>query len=604
MLSKLLTVIWRSLTALAALLLLGIFIVVPLAVYFGLFHQSPPHVNQNSALVIRPAGNLVEQAPSGIQSVLDKNFSALTSPPAVPKLIRAIDKARHDVRIKKLYLRLDRLGEAEPGQLQDIVRAIDRFEKSGKPVIAWADNYDQARYELASHANTITLDPMGQVLLSGYGVYRNYFADAINKLGIKIHVFRHGKYKSFVEPLIRNDMSPAAKKANKTWTNSLWQSYRQVVTAKRPIDADVISHYADHFATRLAALNGDGAKLAKKSKLVDKIAPWPKIAASLAKPHPHHRGQLTPIDSTDYLAALDAGEPANDSPEIARIVVSGDITSGGGQSSGADSQTLTHLFKKARTDDRVKAVLLRVDSPGGGINASEAIRRQVVETQAAGKPVIVSMAGVAASGGYWISMNANQIWAEPTTITGSIGVFGLIPTASKPLNKLGIHSDGVGTTPLSGLLRINHPLTDRGRKIMQSSIDFAYTQFVTKVAAARNLATATVKANAKGRVWSGRAAKHIGLVDHLGGPIDAARALAKLAGLESGHYHVETLEQPPAWDVAINHFLSAHVEAKYLPTWLTGIAKGTTAGWLTNHLNDPNGRYARCFCRVAATARD
>ncbi|WP_111746341.1 signal peptide peptidase SppA [Salinisphaera orenii] len=604
MFGKLLVIVWRTLTSLAALALLAIFIVVPLVVYFGVFHQPAPQVSANSALVVRPTGSLVEQAPSGVKSVLHQKLSAGDGATVVSNLIAAIDEARRDDHIKKLYLRLDRLNGAEPGQLQDITRAINRFGQSGKKVIAWADNYNQARYALASQADQVVLDPMGQVTLPGYAVYRNYFAEAVDKLGIKIHVFRHGKYKSFAEPLMRSDMSPAAKEANKAWTGSLWQIYRELVSAKRPYDAAAVKQYADNYADKFAELDGNGAQLARQSGLVDQLKMWSEVAGQLATSHSGNGDKLKAIGADSYLAAVNARQSSQTNAEIARIVVAGDIASGRKNPNSANSRTITRLFHTARADDDVAAVLLRVNSPGGGINASESIRRQVVKTQAAGKPVVVSMGGKAASGGYWISMNADQIWAEPSTITGSIGVFGLIPTASKPLHELGIKADGVGTTPLSGLLRKNHPLTDRGRKIMQSDIDYAYQQFVTKVAKARDLSRSKVHANAQGRVWTGRAAKRIGLVDHLGGPVQATQALAKLADLKSGQYRVRTIQPPSSLDMAVQNFLSAHIQADILPGWLIQAKQGGTAGWLKHHLNDPKGRYARCFCRVSQAGLD
>lgn len=600
MLGKLFKAVWRTLSAVAVLALLLVFIVAPLAVYFGVVYQPTPQVANKSALVVHPAGTLVEQAPRGIESMLGRNFNSNQSPSVVLEMIEAVDDARDDDRIKKLYLKLDQFDGAQPGQLQDIVRAIDRFKQSGKPVIAWSDNYSQAQYELASHADRIVLDPMGQVQLSGYGVYRNYFADAIDKLGIKIHVFRHGKYKSFAEPLMRNDMSPAAEKANQAWTTALWQSYRGVVTDERSINADAIKQYADQYIDRLADNGGDGAQLASEADLVDEVAPWAKTAQALSSPRVDDGNKLQAIGVGDYAAAVDAEPSSANESEIARIVVSGEITAQSGRSDSADSQTLARLFRTARADDQIAAVLVRVNSPGGGIKASESIRRQVERTQAAGKPVVVSMAGVAASGGYWLSMNADQIWAEPSTITGSIGVFGLVPTAAKPLNDLGIHSDGIGTTPLSGVLRINHPLSERGRQLMQSGIDYAYQQFVTKVADARDLSLAKVKKNAQGRVWTGQAAHKIGLVDHLGGPVQATEALAETADLKSDQYRVRTIRPPSALNAAIKQLLSKEVRVSVLPDWLSGVRENGTIRWLKQHLSDPKGRYARCFCHVEA----
>ena len=556
--------VWRLILLVYALILLAVLVGVPVVVYFAFFHEAEVSVPARAALVWAPTGELVEQQDNSVGSFISSAVSQPQEQSVVRDLIAALDRARSDDRIKSVFVKLDELAGAQPGQLQDLVGAIDRFKKAGKPVIAWSSSFDQAQYQLASHADKIYLDPFGYVFLPGYGVYRSYYKDAIDKLGVTVNVFRVGKFKSFVEPYTRNDMSPAARQANLVWMNELWRIYRQSVASARQTTPQAISEYTAKLADRLQASGGDTAQTARKAGLVDQVASLSQVRGMLEKRvGTDAKGEtFNQISAADYVQATPDPRAARPSVDhIATVVVQGEIVDGESVPGSAGGDTVARLIASARRDAHVKALLLRVNSPGGSITASDRIRREVVATRAAGKPVVVSMAGLAASGGYWISMNANQIWAEPSTITGSIGVFAVIPTFSKPLNELGVHTDGVGTTPLSGAMRLDKPLSPMVKTILQSGIEHAYRTFVGLVAQARGLTRGDVNKIAQGRVWSGVDAKRLGLVDKLGGYVAAERATARNSRASNpGSSAIMRLQPPSSWQGALRQYLGSEVQ--------------------------------------------
>lgn len=606
LLGRIFSGIWRTVALIYALLFVLVLLVVPVGVYLAFFSGPQVAVDQETALVWAPTGTLVEQRSGSVGSIVGSLVSQPQRESVVRDLIEALDRAADDDRIKLAFLKLDELGAAQPGQLQDLVTAIDRFKKSGKPVVAWSPSYNQAQYELASHADTIYLDSLGYVFIPGYGVFRSYYKDALDKLGVTINVFRVGKYKSYVEPFTRNDMSPQARAANKTWMNSLWKAYRTQVSAERDITPEDVAGYIDDFAATLDRMDGDAAQMARDAGLVDRIAPLETVRDDMREQvgtDPDH-GSFRQINQVDYLQATSSEQPApRTDSRIALVTVEGAIVDGESVPDSAGGDTVARLIAKARRDDHVASLLVRVNSPGGSITASERIRREIALTREAGKPIVVSMAGVAASGGYWISMNADQIWAEPTTITGSIGVFGMIPTISKPLNDLGIHTDGVGTTPLSGALRIDRPLSDEVKTMLQAGVEHGYAQFVGQVADARDMTEDAVRRIAGGRVWSGADAERLGLVDKLGDYTQAEQAAAKLAGLEPGDYSVKPMQPPSSLRAAIRQFLSSNVRSGLLPDWATSIADEPALDWLRHGLNDPRNLYAHCFCELDGARR-
>ncbi|MES1927885.1 signal peptide peptidase SppA, 67K type [Salinisphaera dokdonensis CL-ES53] len=593
--------IWRTIVTLYAVLLIVMLLVVPVGLYFAFFSGPSMVVEKDTALVWAPTGDLVEQHSRGVGNLVGSLVTEPQRQSVVRDLIEALDRAADDDRIKLAFLKLDELGGAQPGQVQDLVAAIDRFKQSGKPVVAWSPSYGQSQYALASHADTVYMDPFGYVFIPGYGVFRNYYKDAIDKLGVEINVFRVGEYKSYVEPFTRNDMSPQARAANQTWMNSLWQIYREQVSAPRDYQAQHISDYIDGFPQALSRAGGDAARVAADAGLVDEVASLADVRDAMREQvgSDESHGSFRQIHHVEYLNATDAEQPApRTESRIATVVVEGAIVDGESVPGQAGGDTIARMIANARRDDHVAAVLLRVNSPGGSVTASERIREQVAATREAGKPVVVSMAGVAASGGYWIAMNADEIWAEPSTITGSIGIFGIVPTFSKPLEDLGIHTDGVGTTALSGAMRLDKPLSEPVKMMLQAGVEHGYDQFVGRVAEARDMQEDAVRRIAEGRVWSGADAERIGLVDKLGGYVEAEKATAKLAGLGEGDYAIELMQPPADWRTAIREFLSSHVESALVPDWFAQVGDASALDWLRNGMNDPRHLYAHCFCAL------
>lgn len=597
--------IWRTVIGLYRLLVvLGVLTLIALA-WLHWRGGLPVHVGNGIALVVRPEGALVDQASGGDQALLQQISGRHPSQTVLRSLRDALDDAAHDSRIHAAVLELDDLRSAGVPQLQELARAVDRFRESGKPVYAYGGSYDQYQYLLAAHASRVALDPMGAVLLQGFGVYGNYYKDALDKLGVQVNVFRVGQYKSAVEPFIRNDMSTAAKLANRAWLGDLWQSYQDDVSRQRKLPAQALQDYVDGFSAGLLQDHGDAAQYALQSKLVDVVetpeAFRKRIAAKVG--HDALDGGFRHINALTYLRAQRRAAPA--APDrIGLVVVQGDIVDGDSDMNSAGGDTISALLDEARRDQSVSAVVLRVNSPGGSVSAAEKIRRAVLRLKAAGKPVVVSMSTLAASGGYWISMDADKIYAAPTTITGSIGIFGLIPTIDQPLARLGIHTDGVGTTPLAGAFRIDRPLTQPERDIVQSQIDFGYQTFTQGVAKGRGLPLATVQQIAQGRVWSGLEAKKLGLVDAFGGLGAATAAAAKLAKLTPGQYRLKPFVPQRELLRQLLAQFSVRVQASLglAPTqaaWLQPLLRGAA---LLRTFNDPRGQYAYCFCTPATAS--
>jgi protease-4 len=569
-----------------------------------------PHVPSSAALVINPQGELVEQfSGDPAQRALDRLLGRGTrTQTRLRDIIEAIHTAETDPRIKALVIDPDDMRSAALADLQAIGAAITEFKGSDKPVFAYADSLDQAQYYLATYADHIMLNPQGGVLLTGLGAYREYFKDALDKLGVDWNVFRVGKYKSYVEPFTRNDMSPAAKEADGALLATLWGSYQDHVVAARHFKAGAVDDYIAKLPDELAAAGGDMAQLALKQGLVDKLTTRDEMHAAIAKvagAGPGGQG-YNQVDFLDYLHATAAAraDSGRSPDQVGVIVAEGDILDGNQPPGTIGGDSLSRLIREARDDKQVKALVLRVDSPGGSAFASELIRRQIELTKAAGKPVVVSMGAVAASGGYWISMAGDRIYASPTTITGSIGILGMFPTFQKTLAKIGIHNDGVGTTPLSGDFRPTRAMSSQAKKIFQLTIDHGYQEFVSKVANARHLGLDKVKQIAQGRVWSGADAKRLGLIDEFGELPDAIKAAAQLAGIAQ-NYSVHYIQPPLSLGARLLIGLSQQAEiAPAAPGSLRESPAARTLARLRGFVagigrfNDPNGIYAYCFCRL------
>lgn len=540
--------LWNILNFTRRLVFNLIFLIVLLIFVFAL-RGGGVVVSERSALVLDPKGSIVEQytaAPA--QRALASAFGSKVREVQLRDIVRAIDAAAADRRIERLVIEPEEITAAGMASLHEIGAAIDRFKAAGKDVVAVANSMSQGQYLLAAHANQVLLHPDGDLLLEGIGRYRTYYKDALDMLGVDVHLFRVGEYKSYAEPYIRNNASPESKEADLYWMNGVWNDYLREIGDARKLDPKEIAAQIENYPASIKAANGDIARLALDSKLVDKLATHDEAEALLIAKGVKDEHSYRKIDFQDYLGIVDRELPLDTRPQVAVVVAEGEILPGDQPAGTVGGESTAKLLRHARENSRVRAVVLRVNSPGGDAFASELIRREVELTKRAGKPVVVSMGDVAASGGYWISMNGDEIFAEPTTITGSIGIFGLFANVPKTLAKIGVHTDGVGTTSLAGAIDPRRELDPKVGDVIQSIIDKGYQSFITKVAAARGKSPAQINEIARGRVWSGEQARERGLVDQLGGLREATAAAAKSANL-GDNYQVRYVEKElSAWE--------------------------------------------------------
>jgi len=533
--AKLLHWIWSGLDGLRKVLHLVLMLLI-FGSLWGLFSRSIPLVPDKAALVIAPQGPLVEQFTGDpLERAVAEALRQRPAQTLLRDVVEAIESAADDQRISALYLDLGGLDGGGLPKLQEVADAVGRFRASGKPVIAYGDFYDQRQYYLAAHADEIYLDPQGLVYVEGYANYGLFVKDAVDKLAIDWNVFRVGEYKSAVETFTRNDMSPAEREESLVWLGTLWGTYKDGVAAARGFDADRLQAYADDAVEALKRADGSLAKMALDAELVTGLEGRFEVEERLAAitGEDDNGGTFVGVDHDAYLANVRSQHVLGRRPEsrVSVIVAAGEILPGEQSPGTVGSDTLAWQLRDALEDDAVKAVVLRIDSPGGSVFASEVIRREIASLKEAGKPVVASMSTLAASGGYYIAMDANRIVASPATLTGSIGIFAMFPTFQRTLEKLGVHSDGVGTTALSGEFRGDRPLGEASRAILQQSLDYEYRQFIGRVAKARSKTVEQVDAVAQGRVWAGAEAQDLGLVDELGGYQRAIEIAAELAGL-------------------------------------------------------------------------
>ena len=567
-----------------------------------------PTVPGSTVLVLNPQGAIVEQlSPLKIDPV-EKIMGTDESETLLKDLLDAIETAQDDSRVKALLLDLNGLGSAGLTKLQDLAGAISRFKKSGKKVFATADQYNRNSYYLAAQADEIYLHHMGLVILEGYGRYRQYYREGLDKLEVDLNIFRVGKYKSAVEPYMRSNMSEEDKEASIRFLGVLWDSYLKDIAAARKMNVEKINDYIERLNEHLKECKGDGAMMAKNAGLIDHVVDRDLLDQRLVemvgenkKTHSFYQ-----IDYKDYLEAEDIDQWGDHAygDVIGIVVAKGSILDGQQPSGTIGGDSTAALIRSARKDKHVKAILFRVDSGGGSALASEIIRRELEMARKDGKPVIVSMGSVAASGGYWVSMASDQVWAHPTTITGSIGVIGLIPTFQRTLKKyLGINVDGVGTNKLSGAFRSDREMSAEIKEAVQMIIDRTYDQFITMVAKARNMKPEQVHEIAQGRVWIGSDAQKLGLIDHLGGITEALDSAAKLAKLEKPYKVKYFQEKLSFWQKVTNQLLAktlikeqAEVRTRQMFNPFTDMMR-----ILVNQMkrfsqfNDPNGVYAYCM---------
>lgn len=596
--------LWRLLNFTRLMLVNLLFLLVVLVIVFSVNQSETPSTPIEGALTLNLSGVLVEQRTQTDPTVqllrqMDKGEEQ-PSEIVLSDLLWAIKSAGNDDRIKALVIKPQGLQGASLSKLQEVTAAIDAFKESGKPVIAMADYYSQGAYLLAAHADHVLLNQSGAVLIEGLGVYQTYFKSALEKLNITPHVFKVGTYKSFVEPYTRDEMSPESKEANQRWLDQLWQSYVADVAEQREIEPDAVAPNKDHFLELLRKAGGNAASYALDNGLVDQLATRDEMTQAVIKEVGEDDDHgWKGVGLKEYLAAIPEQYPQSGKDEVGLITASGAIMDGVQPAGTIGGDSLADLLAEARRDDQVKAVVLRVDSPGGSAFAAEQIRAELLALKQAGKPVVISMGSYAASGGYWISADADKIFASPTTLTGSIGVFGMFATIDKALSQYGVHTDGVGTTDFVGV-GLTRALPDHVGEAIQLSVEDTYQRFVGLVGKGRGLSPEEAEKAAEGRVWTGQDAKALGLVDEFGNLDDALKAAADLANLKSWQVTPIAPEES-ARDKFLRELFdsSAQALAPHLQSWLpAGLGKALlemnrTLDPLTR-FNDPQGTYAFC----------
>ncbi|EIV1853188.1 signal peptide peptidase SppA [Vibrio vulnificus] len=601
--------IWKAITFVRLALTNLIFLLSIALVYFIYFygHETQPQVEQPSALVLNLSGPIVEQ--SLYINPMD-SFAGSLFGEEIPKenvlfdVVDTIRYAKDDEKITGLVLSLRDMPETNLTKLRYIAKALNEFKASGKPIYAVGAFYNQSQYYLASYADKIYLAPDGGVMLKGYSAFNLYYKTLLEKLDVTTHVFRVGTYKSAIEPFVRDDMSPAAKESATRWLTQLWGAFVDDVANNRQIDPKTLNPSMEEFLSQLKSVNGDLAALSIKLGLVDELATRQQLRAQLAEKFgASGDDSYKAISYYDYRATMRDNFDVN-ADDIAIVVASGTIMDGQQPRGTVGGDTVAGLLRQARNDDKVKAVVLRVDSPGGSAFASEVIRNEVQALKDAGKPIVVSMSSLAASGGYWISMSADKIIAQPTTLTGSIGIFSVITTFEKGFNKLGIYTDGVGTSPFSGE-GISTGLSKGASQAFQMGIEHGYQRFISLVGNNRDLSLDAVDKVAQGRVWTGYDALQHGLVDQIGDFDDAVAEAAKMAQLEN--YNLYWVEEPLSpTEQFIQEFMkqvkiSMGVDIQsILPPSLQPVAQQMEQhASLLQNFNDPKGYYAFCLnCEV------
>ncbi|MDA3914015.1 signal peptide peptidase SppA [Oleiagrimonas sp.] len=568
----------------------------------------PVNIRKQTVLVLHPQGQLVEQSSlDPLQRALNGMSGQSSDQVQVRDLISAINHARTDKRISRILLLPGDLSAGGFAALREVGAAMDRFRASGKTIDVWAPDMDRSQYYLAAHGSHVLLDPMGGLMITGLSSYRLFYKDLFDRIGVNVHLFRVGQYKSADEPYVLDQASQASKTADAYWMGGLWNQWLDDVASQRKLQPKQLRKIVDSVPDRLASTGGDIARLALDDHLVDGLATRQQVLTMLRKQGvpPGNEGHgIRQIDMQQYLKAVSGPTPPM-RESVAVVVAQGDIV-GGNQGPGRiGGGSTSALLRKARQDKHIKAVVLRVDSPGGEVYAAERIRRQVQLLRKSGKPVVVSMGDVAASGGYWISMDADRIYAEPNTITGSIGIFGLVYNVPDLLSKLSVHSDGVAVGPLADARDITRPLDPQLATLMQARIEKGYRDFVGGVAKARGMTYAQVDAIAQGRVWTGRQALKRGLVDQLGGLRDAVAYAGKKAGL-GPNPSVRYLEQhgTNAFQRLLLNFsdsaaaqVLAHVGLR-VPRWLAPMMRASGPELHLLQMAKPGklNVYADCLC--------
>ncbi|WP_434524643.1 signal peptide peptidase SppA [Photorhabdus asymbiotica] len=597
---------WRLLNFVREVVSNLIFIVLILAVIGGFLIYQQPNKTVDSyqgALYVNLTGVVVDQVSNRnpLNQLGRELFGASSNKLQENSLFDIVDnirQAKTDDKITGLILKLDDFIGADQPSMQYIGKAINEFKTSGKPVYSISDSYNQSQYYLATYADKIYLSPQGTVGLYGYSTNNLYYKSLLDSLKVTTHIFRVGTYKSAVEPVMRDDMSPAAREADSRWVNGLWHNYLNTIAINRKLSVHQVFPGAEEMIADLRAAGGDNAQYALKRKLVDYVAPRNIIESEMTKAFgwDEKNQHFNAISIYDYAPQNRSSSKGN----IAVIVAQGAIIDGQQASGMVGGDTTAAQIRQARLDDNIKAVVLRVNSPGGSVSASDVIRTELAALRAANKPVVVSMGGMAASGGYWISTPANYIIANQSTLTGSIGIFGVITTYENSLDHVGIHTDGVSTTPLADI-SFTKGLSKEFSELMQLNIENGYKNFIGLVADARNKTPEEVDKIAQGHVWIGNDAKTNGLVDQLGDFDDAIAKAAELAKLDKPE--LNWMQPEMSFSELLINQLTATTQAimpeaiqAWLPAPLVQVAQQVKQqAEFYHHLNDPQNRYAFCL---------
>ncbi|OYO30034.1 signal peptide peptidase SppA [Janthinobacterium sp. PC23-8] len=601
---------WRALDATRRAVFNLIFLLIVIAILIAIFGGGAKPLQEKTTLVLDLQGPLVEETPGGVREAVLANVSGdVKKTVQLRDVLAVLDTAAKDKHIGAMVLLLDDLEGGGLASLREVAAGIERFRASGKKVTAWGSSYNQRQYLLASKADEVFVHPMGAVMLEGFGRYRNYYRDALDKVGVTVNLLKVGTYKSFAEPFIANGPSEAAAEADRYLNNGLWTTYTTDVEKARKLPAGAIMASIDKLPELIEATGGDIAKASLNAKLVDGLKTRDEIRQlMMARGAKDEDGNnFRQVSYSDYLARL---HPARIGDAVGVVIASGEIGDGVAPAGAVGGLSTSRLIRQAREDKAIKAVVLRIDSPGGSAFGSELIRRELELTRAAGKPVVVSMGNVAASGGYWISTSSDEVIADAATITGSIGVFAILPTAEKVIDKLGIHTAGAPTTWLADAGNPLRPLDPRFAQVIQGSINHVYGDFINIAAKARKTTPEKINEVAQGRVWTGLQAKERNLVDRIGSYRDALASAAKRANL-GADYRVAYIERETStFDRVIGMFganamaslgLGEHVKLGLAATGLPPAAAlgiASDLGWLSGITSErkPFMALTHCLC--------
>jgi protease-4 len=601
--------LWRGLDGLRKVLHLIVLLVL-FGAALGVLLSGAGRIPARAALLIEPDGELVEQLSGDpLTRALEAARGERRHETLLWDLTDSIRAAADDRRIAAIALHLDKFEGGTQPSLEELARALREFRTTGKKVVAYGGELDQEGYYLAAQADETYLDPFGFVLIDGYDRYRLYMKEALDKLGVDINVFRVGEFKSAVETYTRTNMSPEDREESRAYLGALWTSYQGAITATRKLAPDAVAKYVGSLAQTVPAAGGNAAHVALDAGLVSGIKTQLEVEKRLSALAGEDKstGSFHAVSVADYLSYAQAQRRLRGSgkPLVGVIVAAGEILDGEQPPGTIGGDSTARLIRQARLDSDIRALVLRVDSPGGSVMASEEIYRELKALHAAGKPLVVSMSGYAASGGYYISAPADEIWASPATLTGSIGIFAIIPTVDRTLGKVGVSVDGIGTTPLSGQLRIDRPLGAEARALLQSQIDRGYDEFLERVASGRKKSRADVDAIAQGHVWAGSDALRLGLVDHLGSFDEAVKAAARRARLTD--YAPEFIGPELTWAQQLALSFRSMLAREFVRVSADQLALGHLAARLDpiarevarlSRFSTPNHVYAYCFCEV------